>query len=400
MTDGVRTSQKNIGHVIERCDKFDSVSKGCRTYRTLGGSQRAICPGIYCVCHTSSIIVYLGKLYPPCEEHWVFFVIPWHMRGRRALGLRPHRAAAGDVVVAGSRVGGMSSWCCAMLGFSVIDNMPRVLSFFLVPFVDIFRSNRPRVLDLQISTLSSLNLFIFHKLVQFISPSLGWSSCFSWRSRRHDKSRIPLSGFSGPHVWPLGGDPEGLSPFQFLLCFDTICDVVCQHFSSASLALLFLSVQSSNSSSWLDVLSASSSNEILAKLYVSQRVARIVLVIQSSPYFSLGVTHNYETLSALFHERNQITMKLNVEICHVSPILPRSNLLDVRLGNRLIVSVLSPIQLLHLGASTRNLYLQSGQVFSSPLKPFILENAFVRKSRASYVVLATCAAPRLVRVSN
>ena len=45
----------------------------------------------------------------------------------------------------------------------------------------------------------------------------------------------------------------------------------------------------------------------------------------------------------IFHERNQITMKLHVEICHVSPSLPRSNLLDVRLRNRLIVSVLTRI---------------------------------------------------------
>ena len=71
-------------------------------------------------------------------------------------------------------------------------------------------------------------------------------------------------------------------------------------------------------------------------------------MIQSSPcielHFSPGVTYNFKTLSALFHERNQITMKLHVEICHVSPILPRSNLLDVRHRDRLIVSVLSPIQ--------------------------------------------------------
>ena len=71
-------------------------------------------------------------------------------------------------------------------------------------------------------------------------------------------------------------------------------------------------------------------------------------MIQSSPsielHFSLGVTHNFETLSALLHERNQIAMKLHVEICHVSPILPRSNLLDDRLRNRLIASVSSPMQ--------------------------------------------------------
>ena len=36
-------------------------------------------------------------------------------------------------------------------------------------------------------------------------------------------------------------------------------------------------------------------------------------------------------------------MKLHVDICHVSRILPRSSLLYVRLRIRLIVSVLSPI---------------------------------------------------------
>ena len=67
------------------------------------------------------------------------------------------------------------------------------------------------------------------------------------------------------------------------------------------------------------------------QLHVSQRVARIIPVIQSSPciepHFSLG-----ETLSALFHEGNQVTVKLHVEICNVIPILPRSNLSDSEIG--------------------------------------------------------------------
>ena len=78
--------------------------------------------------------------------------------------------------------------------------------------------------------------------VKSFFPSLGWSSCFSLRSRRYGKSRIALGGFSGPSVRALGGDPQGLSPFQFLLCFDPICDAVCQHFfisfSRASFCLL------------------------------------------------------------------------------------------------------------------------------------------------------------------
>ena len=133
------------------------------------------------------------------------------------------------------------------------------------PFIDLFCSSEPCTVVFQVTTLCSLSSFIFHKLIQVIFPSLGWSSCFSFRPRRYHQSRIPLGGFSGPSVWAIGGDSQRLSPFQFLLWFDDpICVIVCQHFSSASLALLFMqSIQSSNSSSWLDVLSVSSSNEIL-----------------------------------------------------------------------------------------------------------------------------------------
>ena len=64
-------------------------------------------------------------------------------------------------------------------------------------------------------------------------------------------------------------------------------------------------------------------------------------------------------------------MELHVEVCHVCPILLCSNLLGVQPRNRLIIPFLTPIQ-----------YLQPGQAFSSPLKPFILENAFAGKARA------------------
>ena len=86
----------------------------------------------------------------------------------------------------------------------------------------------------------------------------------------------------------------------------------------------------------------------LQQLKISRWFTQIILVIESSPRIEpqsgFGVTHNFENLSALFHQRHQITMKLHVEICHVSPTLPLSNLSDVKLRNRLIVSVLSPIQ--------------------------------------------------------
>ena len=120
-------------------------------------------------------------------------------------------------------------------------NRPYVCCFFfLFPFIDLFRSSEPCIVVFQVITLCCLSFTNYHKLLlQVIYPSLGWSSCFSWRSRRHDKSsRIPLSNFPGPSVWALGGDPEGLSPFQFLLCFDPFCDFVCKHFSRASLHVL------------------------------------------------------------------------------------------------------------------------------------------------------------------
>ena len=127
-------------------------------------------------------------------------------------------------------------------------------------------------------------------------------------------------------------------------------------------------------------------------------------VMQSSPRIEpqsgFGITHNFETLSALFHQTHQITMKLHVEICHVSPTLPVSNLSDVKLRNRLIVSVLCPIQ-------GRSCLTEAPRSLNTKLVPPIWPSflitpqtfVFVLKSRASYVVLATCAAPRWVRVS-
>ena len=64
-------------------------------------------------------------------------------------------------------------------------------------------------------------------------PSPGWSSCFSLRSRGHDKSRIPFGGVSGPSVW-------ALSPFQFLLCSTQFVMLCVSFVSPASLAVLFM----------------------------------------------------------------------------------------------------------------------------------------------------------------
>ena len=81
----------------------------------------------------------------------------------------------------------------------------------------------------QIITLSSLSFFIFHKLIEVVFPSLGWSSCFSSSSCRYVKSWVPLSSSSGPSFWALCGSSQGFSPFQFLLCLGPVCDVVCPH---------------------------------------------------------------------------------------------------------------------------------------------------------------------------
>ena len=74
---------------------------------TLGRSQRAISPGIWKTAYTvrrqQSYTRYTAHRFVICEELWVFAVNPWHLRGRRALGLRHHHsfAAAGDVVAVG-----------------------------------------------------------------------------------------------------------------------------------------------------------------------------------------------------------------------------------------------------------------------------------------------------------
>ena len=135
------------------------------------------------------------------------------------------------------RVGRMTSWCCEKLVSSVFDNVLRVL-FFLLFQSQIFFAAVSRVFCLFLG----LSFFIFRKLIQVVFPSLGWSACFPLSSCRDDKTWVSLSGSSGPSVWALGGNPQGLSPFQSPLCFDPVRDVVCQHFfislSRASFHLL------------------------------------------------------------------------------------------------------------------------------------------------------------------
>ena len=104
--------------------------------------------------------------------------------------------AVGDVVVGLSSLveecsSILSSWCCVTLGSSVIDNMFSVLSFFLCPFVDIFRSSEPCIIVFS-------DHYVVHKLIQVVFPSLGGSSCFPLSSCRDDKSWVPLGSSSGP----------------------------------------------------------------------------------------------------------------------------------------------------------------------------------------------------------
>ena len=60
---------------------------------------------------------------------------------------------------------------------------------FVFKFLDMFRNNRPCLTVSQILTSSGLSFFIFHKLIQVVFPSPGWSSCFPQRSGRDDQSR-------------------------------------------------------------------------------------------------------------------------------------------------------------------------------------------------------------------
>ena len=92
----------------------------------------------------------------------------------------------------------------------------------------------------QTTTSSGLSFFIFRKLIQVVFPSLGWSSCFPLSSCRDDEFWVPLSNSSGPSFLALCGNSQGLTPLQFLLCLDPICDVVCQHFLISFSCAFFL----------------------------------------------------------------------------------------------------------------------------------------------------------------
>ena len=80
------------------------------------------------------------------------------------------------------------------------------------------RSNEPCIIIFAINTLSGLSFFIFHKLIQVVLPSLGWS-CYPLSSCRDDKSWVLLGSSSGAFFLALRGISQGLAPFP-------ICDAV------------------------------------------------------------------------------------------------------------------------------------------------------------------------------
>ena len=107
--------------------------------------------------------------------------------------------------------------------------------------------------------MSGIRFFIFHKVIQVVLSSLGWSSCSPSGLCRDDESWIPLGSFSGPSFLALCSNSESLARLQCLLSFTAVCDVVCQHFFVSFFRVFFMySIQSSRSSSWLAVLSSSS----------------------------------------------------------------------------------------------------------------------------------------------
>ena len=81
---------------------------------------------------------------------------------------------------------------------------------------------------------------IFHEVTQVVFPSLVWSSCSPLGLCRFVESWVPLGRFSGQFFLLCAASRRACRR-----CFNPVCDAVCYHFSSASLVLLFLRIQSS-----------------------------------------------------------------------------------------------------------------------------------------------------------
>ena len=117
-----------------------------------------------------------------------------------------------------------------LLSSSVVDKVLGVVSFFLFPLVDVHRVVTSHLFLFSKSLLRVASVFSpFTKSFRSSSHLLAGLPALHRVFRRDDESRIPLGSFSCPSVWIWSGDPQGFSTFQFLLCFNPICDVVCQH---------------------------------------------------------------------------------------------------------------------------------------------------------------------------
>ena len=124
------------------------------------------------------------------------------------------------------------------LDSSIVDDVFSEWSFFMFPFVDVFRSNKTCIVVFQIITLGGFRFFIFHEGLLHL---LGTRRLFL----------VHLSG-----LWvAIRRACRHTSFFSVSTPFVTLYRSI---FSSASFVLLFMSlIQRSEPSSWLAVLSCS-----------------------------------------------------------------------------------------------------------------------------------------------
>ena len=108
-------------------------------------------------------------------------------------------------------------WCCV----GSCCSFDRVCEC-IFSFVDVLRNNKPCVVVLQIISLSGIRFFIFDNVKHVVLSSFGWSFCSPLSLCRHPKPQIPLSGFSDPSVWALGGDPQGSPPLLSVMLYVSI----------------------------------------------------------------------------------------------------------------------------------------------------------------------------------
>ena len=78
--------------------------------------------------------------------------------------------------------------------------------------------------------------------MQVFFPSLGWFSCSPLGLSRFVEYWVPFGRFSLPSFLALCCNSQGLSPLQFLLCFNPICDAVVSAFFDQLLSCFLLCV--------------------------------------------------------------------------------------------------------------------------------------------------------------